>query len=174
MTEPTLCCPCSRWLLRPLRPVGRPARAACDRCGRDEGDGSLTVTVESEPQVMGCPTCGVVAHGHGRVNVVLIDAPWAGRPVRVVWRKRRWVCPVAVCGTRSFVEQDEDIARPRALLTVRACRWAIAQMRREHLRPRARSAARNDVEDGVDLDPAGARGGCRGPGRFQGEHVGGG
>ncbi len=30
------------------------------------------------------------------------------------------------------MEQDPDIARPRALLTVRACRWAIAQMRREH------------------------------------------
>ena len=70
---------------------------------RDEGDGSLTVTVESAPQVMGCPTCGVVAHGHGRVNVSLIDAPWAVRPVRVVWRKRRWVCPGCVCGRRSFV-----------------------------------------------------------------------
>ena len=132
MTEPMLCCPCSG--------------GYCDRCDllvglpglhviavdRDEGDGSLTVTVESEPDAMGCPTCGVVAHGHGRVNVTLIDAPWAGRPVRVVWRKRRWVCPVSVCGTRSFVEQDPDIARPRALLTVRACRWAIAQLRREH------------------------------------------
>ena len=66
MTEPTLCCPCSG--------------GYCDRCDllvglpglhviaveRDEGDGSLTVTVESEPGVMGCPTCGVVAHGHGR------------------------------------------------------------------------------------------------------------
>lgn len=132
MTEPTLCCPCSG--------------GYCDRCDllvglpglhviaveRDDGDGSLTVTVESEPGVMGCPTCGVVAHGHGRVDVALIDAPWAGRPVRLVWRKRRWVCPVAVCGTRSFVEQDGDIARPRALLTARACRWAIAQLRREH------------------------------------------
>jgi transposase len=132
MTEPTLCCPCSG--------------GYCDRCDllvglpglhvigveRDEGDESLTVTVESEPGVMGCPTCGVVAHGHGRVNVTLIDAPWAGRPVRVVWRKRRWVCPVAVCARRSFVEQHEDIARPRALLTARACRWAIAQLRREH------------------------------------------
>ncbi len=132
MTEPTLCCPRSG--------------GYCDRCDllvglpglhvigveRDDGDGSLTVTVESEPQVMGCPTCGVVAHGHGRVNVTLVDAPWAGRPVRVVWRKRRWVCPVPVCGRRSFVEQDEDIARPRALLTARACRWAIAQLRREH------------------------------------------
>ncbi|MGL5810260.1 MAG: ISL3 family transposase [Nocardioides sp.] len=132
MTEPMLCCPCSG--------------GYCDRCDllvglpglrvvaveRDEGEESLLVTVESEPGVMGCPTCGVVAHGHGRVEVTLVDAPWAGRPVRVVWRKRRWVCPVPVCARRSFVEQDEAIARPRALLTVRACRWAIAQLRREH------------------------------------------
>jgi transposase len=31
-----------------------------------------------------------------------------------------------------FTEQDEQIARPRALLTARACRWAIEQIRREH------------------------------------------
>jgi hypothetical protein len=37
------------------------------------------------------------------------------------------MCPVGV-----FTEQDEPIARPRALLTWRACRWAIEQLRREH------------------------------------------
>ena len=35
---------------------------------RDDG-GRLVVEVESEPTVMGCPACGVVAHGHGRVMV---------------------------------------------------------------------------------------------------------
>jgi transposase len=117
----------------------------CDRCDllvglqglrviaveRDDG-GALTVTVESAPQPMGCPTCGVVAHGHGRRWVRLVDAPSAGRPVTVVWRKRRWVCPEPACPTGSFVEQDEKLARPRALLTARACRWAIEQLRREH------------------------------------------
>jgi transposase len=81
---------------------------------------------------MGCPTCGVVAHGHGRVVVGLIDAPAMGRPVRIRWRKRRWVCPVPGCPVGTFVEQDERIAAPRASLTVRACRWAIEQIRREH------------------------------------------
>nr|WP_106297324.1 ISL3 family transposase [Knoellia remsis] len=98
---------------------------------RDE-DGALTVTVESEPAVMGCPSCGVVAHGHGRLEVRLVDAPSAGRPVTVVWRKRRWLCPEPACPRVSFVEQDERVARPRALLTTRACRWAIEQVRREH------------------------------------------
>ena len=98
---------------------------------RDDG-GGLTVSVESAPAPMGCPSCGVVAHGHGRAEVVVVDAPSFGRPVRVRWRKRRWVCPEPACSRRSFVEQDEGVARPRSLLTVRACRWAIAQLRREY------------------------------------------
>lgn len=77
MPEPTSCC----------LVVG----GYCDRCdllvgldglrvtgvARDE-DGLLTVTVESEPGLMGCPSCGVVAHGHGRLEVRLVDAPSAG------------------------------------------------------------------------------------------------
>ena len=31
-----------------------------------------------------------------------------------------------------FTEQDEQVARPRGLLTMRACRWVIEQVRREH------------------------------------------
>jgi transposase len=54
-----------------------------------------------------------------------------GCPVRIIWRKRRWVCPEPTCPIRSFVEQDERIATARALLSVRACRWAIGQLRRE-------------------------------------------
>ena len=62
----------------------------------------------------------------------MIDTPSAGRPVRIVWLKRRWVCPEPSCPVVSFVEQDERVAAPRASLTVRACRWAIQQLRREH------------------------------------------
>jgi transposase len=57
----------------------------------------LTVTVESAPEVMGCRACGVLGHGHGRVVVSLVDAPAKGRPVRSVWRKRRWVCLEPAC-----------------------------------------------------------------------------
>ena len=31
-----------------------------------------------------------------------------------------------------FTEQDETIAKPRAMLTARACAWAVHQIRREH------------------------------------------
>ena len=134
MSEPTLCC--------------RAPGGYCERCDllvglpglhvvaveRDDADGrgGLTVTVESAPTPMGCRSCGVVAHAHGRDTVRLVDAPAMGRPVRIVWLKRRWVCPEAACPVLSFVEQDERIAAPRATLTTRACRWSIEQIRREH------------------------------------------
>ena len=76
-----------------------PVGGYCDRCdllvgldglrvidvARDDHD-ALTVTVESEPSVTGCWSCGVVAHAHGRVEVRLVDAPAFGRPVRIVVR----------------------------------------------------------------------------------------
>ncbi|MEI2826364.1 MAG: ISL3 family transposase [Dermatophilaceae bacterium] len=131
MTEPTLCC--------------RGCGSYCERCdllvgfdglrvigvGRDAKD-RLTVTVESPKEPMGCPECGVLAHGHGRVRVRLVDAPAFGRPVTVVWCKRRWVCPEPACPRRSFLEQDERVAPARAKLTARAAQWAIEQLRREH------------------------------------------
>ena len=85
MPEPTLCC--------------RMSGDYCDRCDllvdlpglhviavERDGRDRLVVTVESAPGPMGCRSCGVVAHGHGRVNVRLVDAPAFGRPVRIVWR----------------------------------------------------------------------------------------
>ncbi|WP_454295958.1 transposase family protein [Salana multivorans] len=85
-----------------------------------------------ESGVEACRSCGVLAHSHGRRTVRLVDAPCFGRPVELVWRKRTWRCAELACPARSFTEQDQRIADPRALLTARACRWAIAQLRREH------------------------------------------
>jgi transposase len=131
MADPTVCCASTD--------------TYCDRCdvivgmgglhvtGVERDDrGWLVVTVESEPTVMGCPGCGVVARGHGRDEVELVDAPAFGAPVRIRWRKRRWVCLDTGCPVVTFVEQDETVAVPRAKLTSRACRWAIEQIRREH------------------------------------------
>ena len=101
--------------------------------GVQRDDAGLRVEVESRPpEVMGCPTCGVVAHAHGRQRVELIDAPCFTAPVKLWWRKRRWLCPEPMCPVNSFMEQDPDVARPRALLTSRATSWAIGQMRREN------------------------------------------
>lgn len=80
---------------------------ALDRCGRcdllldfpslhlvmvTKARAGLALEVESCDQVTGWPGCGVTATGHGRMVVEVIDAPWAGRPVRIRWRKRPWIC----------------------------------------------------------------------------------
>ncbi|GAB2827200.1 hypothetical protein GCM10027091_67310 [Streptomyces daliensis] len=99
----------------------------------DPGDGDrLTVRVESARMVMGCRTCGAIAHSHGRREVVLTDAPCFDRPVKIVWRKRTWRCVEPACPVGTFTEQNHTVAEPRALLTVRAYWWAIRQLRREH------------------------------------------
>jgi transposase len=92
----------------------------------------VRVDVESPARVEGCRSCGVVARSHGRRMVRLIDTPCFGRPVEVWWRKRVWRCEEPDCPAGAFTERDEQIARPRALLTTRACWWAIRQLRREH------------------------------------------
>lgn len=138
MPEPTAC----------ARARSYPDSDYCDRCNLLVGlDGfhvidvaeceggrgvSLRVVVESPPRQEGCRVCGVIAHSHGRRTVRLVDAPCMGRPVEVVWRKRTWRCGESTCPTGGWTELEGDLARPRALLTTRACWWAIGQLRREH------------------------------------------
>ena len=69
---------------------------------------------------------------HGRREVRFIDTPCFGRPVELVWRKRTWRCAEISCPAGVLTEQDDAVARPRALLSTRACWWAIGQLRREH------------------------------------------
>ncbi len=116
----------------------------CDRCDLlvglpglrvtkvDHLDLRLVVTVESPASEQGCRLCGVIAGSHGRRTVRLVDAPSFGRPVRVVWRKRTWACEEPACPGGVFTEQHDEVARPRGLLTLRACWWAILQLRFEH------------------------------------------
>jgi transposase len=92
----------------------------------------LRVEVESPARIEGCRSCGVLASSHGRRTVRLVDTPCFDRPVELIWRKRVWRCEELDCSTGAFTEQDETVARPRALLTTRACWWAIRQLRREH------------------------------------------
>ncbi|MDK7741412.1 ISL3 family transposase [Helcobacillus massiliensis] len=115
----------------------------CDRCdvlldfpslhlvAVTQAPSGLMLEVESCDPVMGCPGGGVIATGHGRVVVEVIDAPWAGRPVRIRWCKRRWICLEGVCEVVAFVEQDPGVCAPRGLLSTRAIRWAIRLLRYE-------------------------------------------
>ena len=133
MTQPTGCTPCCH-----------AHDAYCDRCdllvglpglhviGVERDPGGLQITVESAPTVMGCPSCGVVVGSHGRRTVRLVDTPCFGAPTVVWWRKRTWECVEPSCPVGVFTEQDDHVAKPRAMLTTRACRWAVDQLRREH------------------------------------------
>jgi transposase len=89
---------------------------------RDQRD-RLMVTVETDADVGGCPSCGVVAVGHGRRIHAAADAPCFGAVTVVRWRKRVWRCAEPACPVGTFSEQHELIA-PRARLTRRAVRWA--------------------------------------------------
>ena len=115
----------------------------CDRCdflldflglhlvAVSKARAGLVLEVESCDPVAGCPGCGVIATGHGRVVVEVIDAPCAGQPVRIQWCKRRWICLEGVCAVTTFVEQNPQVCAPRGLLSTRAIRWAIGQLCRE-------------------------------------------
>ncbi|HLV04470.1 MAG TPA: ISL3 family transposase [Actinomycetaceae bacterium] len=91
----------------------------------------VTVTVSTPWQLMGCPTCGVVAPSRGRRRRELHDVPGVV-PVRVIWRQRIWRCPDPGCPRGTFVEQVPALVAPRGSLTARAVDWAVGQLRREH------------------------------------------
>jgi len=124
-----------------------PCTASLDRCYRCDvllglPDLHLTHTevteaagvlhVEACDPLTGCPGCGVIATGHGRVTASLIDAPLAGRPSRLRWRNYRWLCRETACPVASFLEQSPQVAAPRGRLTTRAVSWAIRQLRYEN------------------------------------------
>ena len=100
--------------------------------GATLGAAGRVVTVVTAPRLAGCLKCGVVAVGHGRLAVNLVDAPWAGIPTNIIWRKRRFRCAESKCPVVTFTEENRGIAPSRALLTARAARWAVGQMRREN------------------------------------------
>jgi transposase len=70
-----------------------------------EEDGECWVLVETTAEMAGCSSCGVRATGHGRSVVQVRDLPSGGRPVRLVWRKRRWICLDPDCRAKSFSEE---------------------------------------------------------------------
>jgi transposase len=82
-------------------------------------DGEFETAVETTADLVGCPECGAVAELHDRRPVWVRDLPVGGRPAVLVWVKRVWRCPHAMCGKRTWTETSEAI-RPRASLTERA------------------------------------------------------
>ena len=84
-----------------------------------EIEGELEQAIETTADLVGCPSCGAVAELHDRRPSWVRDLPTGGRPVTVVWVKRVWRCPQALCPKRTWTETTSVIAA-RASLTERA------------------------------------------------------
>ena len=96
--------------------------------GVDDGAGApLGVHVRRRAPRPVCERCGGVLWSDGEREVELVDLPVFGRPVRLVWHKRRWRCAQQECRAGTVTEQDPAIAPPREKLTTRAGRWATRQ-----------------------------------------------
>ena len=66
-----------------------------------EGDGELTIRVETIADRVECDRCGRRAESQDRVDRVFRDLPCFGRALRLEWRKRRWRCSVPDCVTKT-------------------------------------------------------------------------
>ena len=97
----------------------------------DLPDVALRVHVETTAVFVGCVMCGVRARVKDRREVALVDLASFGRPVVLVWHKRRWSCPDRDCPAGTFTETDVHIAAARAKVTDRAGRWVCAQVGRD-------------------------------------------
>jgi transposase len=96
----------------------------------DLSQGPLRVHVECLRTIQGCPHCGVVARVKDRPQVELVDLPVYGYPTRLIWRKRRFYCPEAICPMGSWTEEDPRIASSRLQMTDRSGRWITEQIGR--------------------------------------------
>jgi len=107
--------------------IGLPA---VDVIGLDASAHVLEVHVECRRTKTGCPSCGVVAHVKDQRPVRFVDLPVVGRPMVLVWHKRRLRCPDADCSMGSWTEEDGRIASSRMAITARAGRWVTEQVGR--------------------------------------------
>ena len=122
------CAPTARWCARADAMFGVADMHVLD-VGRD-ASGRLLLTVETEQTFAGCPSCGVVAVGHGRRQHRVHDAPCFATPTVLRWRKRVWRCAEPACPTSTFSE-THDLVAPRAKLTTRAIGWAVDALRHD-------------------------------------------
>lgn len=88
-----------------------------------EPDVPLEVHIETVGVDVGCAGCGTRAWSKGRREVRLVDLPVFGRPVVLVWNKRRWHCPDVDCEVGAWTENDPQIAPAGGQMTTRAGRW---------------------------------------------------
>ncbi|NLD76297.1 MAG: ISL3 family transposase [Acidimicrobiales bacterium] len=95
-----------------------------------EPGGPVRVHIETRTGRPRCAGCGGAVWVKDQRPIELVDLPAFGRPARLVWHKRRWVCPAASCPVGSFTETATHIAAARLVMTDRAGRWVTEQVGR--------------------------------------------
>jgi transposase len=86
----------------------------------EDGD-ELVIGIETTREAAGCPSCGVIAKTKDRLRVVIRDLPVFGRRAKLVWCKRRFVCPEHDCPQATWTEASDDLPT-RHVLSARAGR----------------------------------------------------
>ncbi len=92
---------------------------------------TVTVTVSTSWQLMGCPDRGV-SQSRRRHRRVLHLVPHGEARVMLVWRQRVWRCPEAACPRETFAEQVPALVAPRGSLRRVAVRPGPARRRPGH------------------------------------------
>ena len=95
MTQATLCCTTPGCYCARVDALFNVAGVHVLEVGWDED--RPTLTVETDPSLADCPSCGVLAVGHGRRDRVLHDIPAFGSPVRLTCSKRTYRCVESAC-----------------------------------------------------------------------------
>jgi transposase len=103
----------------------------------------LVIWIETDAEFVGCGGCGSRAEAHDRMRVDIRDLACFGRPVRLVWIKRRWRCVDVDCEAKTWTERSLDFDA-QAVLTRRAGAEACRQVGQE-----ARPVSRVATELGV-------------------------
>ncbi len=92
------------------------------------GDLRVDLHIQTNADVVGCSSCGVVASLKDWRVVAFADLPAFASPVTLYWHKRQWRCAQTSCPTGSWTEVDERIAGSRLKLTDRASRWVTFEV----------------------------------------------
>ena len=95
--------------------------------GVAETEAEVTIRVETTATVVDCEGCGLRAEAQDRMVVQYRDLAVFGRPVRLVWHKRRWRCAEPWCDARTWTETHGGFSL-RCLLTNRAGEHACRQV----------------------------------------------
>ena len=112
--------------IRALRVVVGLGAAVAVTGVRDRRGGPVEIGIELVARPC-CVGCGGAVWAHGSAEVRLVDLPAFGRSVRLVWRKRRWLCPGG-CAVCTFTDQELSVAVPRARVTTRVARHATRRV----------------------------------------------